>query len=255
MIIRLFRAAGLTIFALIAIWGGITHSDVIFMSGHITQGGNCESGNDSSTVLLIHSNTTDESTTFDDSGAGPNCPHTVNANGNVNHEADQQYFGATSIQGDGSSYLTVPDHADWNFASSDFTVDCWIRLDDVGANNHDLFGQNVDWYLSFNKIVGPYFYHASFSFQQGNTTDWSADTWYHVALVRTGNDFIVFRSGTSVASTTNAAAMPDSGTSLFCLTSGAGGDKLGGYMDEIRVSKGIARWTANFTPPTLAYCD
>ena len=75
------------------------------------------------------------------------------------------------------------------------------------------------------------------------------NTWTHIAFVRTGNDFKLFVNGTQAGSTvTNSSSFTNYAATLYMFY-----DKYAGYADEVRVSKGIARWTTNFTAPTTAY--
>jgi hypothetical protein len=81
------------------------------------------------------------------------------------------------------------------------------------------------------------------------------NTWYHFAFVRYGNIFSHYIDGVlSVSTHTTANSMPDTDSRLVIgqlnYTAGA---SIDGYADEIRISKGIARWTTDFTPPTMAY--
>lgn len=87
-------------------------------------------------------------------------------------------------------------------------------------------------------------------------TSIAIDTWYHIALVRNGNNWHLFLDG-------DEKAMETIDYTLFSGTSPA---RIGvivaastfvnyfnGFIDELRVSNGIARWTSNFTPPSAAY--
>ena len=91
---------------------------------------------DSYTKLLIHSDTSDEATSYSDS-SGQN--HTINRNGTVNHDTAQAKIGATSIRfgGTSSDWLNSGNHADWAFGTGDFTIDFWVRWasGDVGTND------------------------------------------------------------------------------------------------------------------------
>ena len=83
-------------------------------------------GNDEYTKLLIHSNTTDGSTTFVDSSVGGST-HTITANGDVHHETDQAKFGASSIQFDGTGdFFSIPSSSDFAFGTENFTIDFWV---------------------------------------------------------------------------------------------------------------------------------
>lgn len=81
---------------------------------------------DTYTKLLLHCDGTDGSTTFSDNGV---TGHTVTANGNAQIDTAQSKFGNASGLFDGTGdYLTIPDHADWNFGTGNFTIDAWIRF-------------------------------------------------------------------------------------------------------------------------------
>ncbi len=84
------------------------------------------------------------------------------------------------------------------------------------------------------------------------------NTWYHIAIVRNGNNWYTFKDGVIVTSTTNATpiSIPTSGIRIGTGKQGTPGLTsscyFNGYMDEIRISN-TARWTENFTPPIKAY--
>ena len=80
------------------------------------------------------------------------------------------------------------------------------------------------------------------------------NTWTHVAVVRSGSTFTVYINGIADGIVTYAGAIPViSGATLFIGTIDPSVNWLNGYIDELRFSNGIARWTANFTPPTAPY--
>lgn len=218
---------------------------------------------DSYTKLLLHCDGADESTTFTDSSLTPKTQTAVNQ---AQIDTAQSVFGGAAMLLDGTGdYVTSPDHADWNFADGDFTIDLRVRFTATALTDsyQMLVTQAVDannrWFLYWNTDTGINFYAATtgggtlVNFGQGSD-DWSADTWYHVALVRYGNEWDIYRNGTSVASATDASTMPDLAALLSIGVNIYEADYyFDGWMDEIRVSKGIARWTGNFTPPTVAY--
>lgn len=226
---------------------------------------------DSETKLLIHSDTTDGSTSFEDSGGGDNSPHSITPNGNVHHETDESYFGTTSIYFDGSGdYLSMNDNEDWDFGTEDFTIDFWFRpTEDPAASQFPLattyFSGGVfdgGYYIAFNPSK-----HIQFVSYSGNTVQtnkvWvpspaiTLSTWNHLAFVKTGGNLILYINGSSQGPVVNSYSIDSSATS-HPLTIGAidvGGYTAGfdGYIDELRISKGIARWTSDFTPPTREY--
>ena len=209
-------------------------------------------GNDGYTKLLIHSNTTDGSVTFVDSATAK----VITVAGQTHHEIDQYKFGTTSIYFDGAGDdLNLLDHADWYFAGGDFTIDFWIRFNSLAASQmlisqYQAAGER--WNLFFDSVLGITFVvrtgaaNIVFS-QQGNVIGWAIDTWYHVAVVRNGDVWRIYRNGTYLVTTSDVDAVPNYTGLLYIGQMGGGTNYFAGYLDEIRISKGIARWTNNFS--------
>jgi hypothetical protein len=94
--------------------------------------------------------------------------------------------------------------------------------------------------------------------RQNSSPNFAVNTWYHVALVRSGNSWYIFQNGSQLGSTvTNSGAIQDYSGSVYIGKYGFDKSPLyfSGWLDEFRVSKGIARWTSNFTPPASAYSN
>ena len=228
----------------------------------------CLPGNNATTKLLVHSNTTEGSTTFEDSSQGGEHTSDITANGDVQHKIAQKKFGASAIYFDGTGdYLTIADDADWNFAAGDFTLEAWVRLDFLSGESTFFFmADDAANYFVFYYLGGTGMYFAAdnagantIALNVGDAGSWNANEWTHIALVRSGNDFIAFRSGTSVDSTVAAVTLPDLADDLGIGqdsdVGGVSGDDFGGYMDEVLVWKGFARYTDDFTPNEIPYCD
>lgn len=215
------------------------------------------SGIDTNTLLMLHMNGTDGSTTFVDSSASG---RTITPIGNAQIDTAQSKFGGASGLFDGSGDgLSVPDSADWSFGSGDLTLDFWIRFNSVGASQI-LYSQNdgsnavyFQWYqptgiLSFQA-------YASAALTINATAPWSpvVNTWYHVALVRNGGVFKYYVNGAGLTTTTSPnGAIPNVASILSIGSRPDGTGSLNGWLDEVRVSK-VARWTTNFTPDTVEY--
>jgi len=210
------------------------------------------------TKLLLSMNGLDGSTSFPDSATGK----TVTANGNAQIDTAQSKFGGASGLFNGSGdYLSLADSADWAFGSGGFTFDFWVRFPSSPGSAQCVFAQYVDdsntqmvlrtstsWVYQI-KSAG------SFIIEISGSSTINANTWYHIAVTRSGNTFYVFQDGTQIGTGTDADAVPDFAGSAYVGTLGSGTYPywLNGWLDEFRVSKGIARWTSNFTPPTAAY--
>ena len=220
------------------------------------------------TSLLIHFDGTNGSTTLKDNSQ---YNQTITAHGNAQISTAQYKFGGSSGLFDGSGdYLTAPSISAYNFGSGDFTIDCWIRHGsssiDYGILNKGDYDSSTRAFDLF--VYGqsgsrrPYFVYSSdgstTTTVQGSGIDLLADTWYHIAVVRYGTSIKIYVDGTSVAnSTIGTASIYSNSNTLYigAIYNSALGtfSYFNGYVDELRISKGIARWTSNFTPPTSAY--
>ena len=198
-------------------------------------------GVDSYTKVLLHGDGAGAS--FIDSEL---VPKTVTAVGNATQSATQSKFGGKSMYFDGSGdYLDLATSADFGLGTGDFTVDCWVNFSTV---TNAIF---VNTTSSANGFFFQY-YSGAFTFGQNNVgfainTPWtpSTNTWYHVAVTRASGITKGFVNGTQIASVSDTYNYANNILRV--------GESVNGYLDEVRVSKGIARWTSNFTPPTTQY--
>jgi hypothetical protein len=188
--------------------------------------------------------------------------------GTAQLDSSQYKFGTTSLLVDGNSdYITLPDSTDWSFGAGDFTVDFWVNFNNT-SDTQLLLGQYADnnncWYLqkanSGNKLAMSFYSAAGGRGYFLLTNNWSPNTltWYHLAFVRSGSSGFIFINGVSqnvtlitgwgnvgdiAANLTVGAAIFNTGTTYY----------LNGWIDEVRISKGIARWITDFSVPTSPY--
>ncbi|MFC1596308.1 LamG domain-containing protein, partial [Candidatus Margulisiibacteriota bacterium] len=203
---------------------------------------------DSDTKLLLH---------FDD-GDKSASQHTATIYGDpqVNPASSTGNFsGAMYFDGSGD-YLSVADSTDWDFGSDDFTVDFWVNFSSLSSyqvllsvNGTD-YGPNIGYSNSGNTLI-------AWILGGNNSFSWTAatDTWYHVCLVRYGTNLKAFVNGEQIGSTISNSSDITGGSSGIEAAAYSGGNNLTGYLDEVRVSKGVARWTSDFTPPDSPYSE
>jgi hypothetical protein len=99
-------------------------------------------------------------------------------------------------------------------------------------------------------------YYVNSAYAINGTTTIAVETWYHVAVTRSGTNTKMFLNGVQEGPTYTDSTNYSVGNSARPFFGALGTDgslQWYGYFDEIRISKGIARWTANFTPPTAPY--
>ena len=203
---------------------------------------------DAFSKVLLHFDGTDTSTTFtDESGK------TWTSGGNAQIDTAQSVFGGASLLLDGTGdSIHTSDSADFDFGTGDFTIDFRLRYNGSPTGTQTFFSQRSGTKHEF------YYDGSQLYFDSGPTlgVNWtpSSGTWYHIALVRNGNNFMFFVDGTQVGTTqVSASATNNLATDAYIGAREDGSNGLNGWLDEYRISKGIARWTSNFTPPTSAY--
>lgn len=196
---------------------------------------------DSFTKLLLHFKGVDAATTTEDSSATGS---------------------ALSFDGTGD-YLTIPDSDDWDFIG-DFTVDCWVKLNSLSGNYY-IIG-NVDYFdagsLGWGIVYQTAVYNIRFSMNYNGAT-WAVDinavgaitdlNWHHVAVVRNGSAINLYVDGVSVASASYSGTPTSSNAIHVGKQPVNTPNYFSGSIDEVRISKGIARYTSNFTPSTSEY--
>ena len=179
--------------------------------------------------------------------------------GNAKISTGQAKFGNTSMVFDGTGdYFTLPSSSFTPFGAGDFTIECFARFDAI--NGKGLFQLGASYLPS--AVTGP----AVFASVATNnpwriyygTSDAdasvspSADTWYHVAYVRSSGVTKLYVDGTSVISQNDTTNY----TNTFFVIGGGYSSSflMDGYIDEFRISH-MARYTSNFTAPTKAFAD
>jgi len=168
----------------------------------------------------------------------------------------------TAMGFDGTNdYISFPDSTDWDL-NGDFTIDFWINSSNISAYQFPLV------HRAYSAFTGAWHFYISgskFVFSASNnsgtaiisledTTTRTSSTWYHVAIVRSGATANMYVNGSLAVSDTSASGeiSADSAPFIVGYLNNYGG-YFNGILDEVRISKGIARWTSNFTPPTSAY--
>jgi hypothetical protein len=208
-------------------------------------------GIDSYAKLVLHGDGADGSTTITDSGV---TGHTVTPSGNAQIDTAQSLFGGASILFDGSGdYLTVPDHADWDFGTADFTIDFNVRFASVGSFPQTFFSRNgfSEMRLQMDDANTLVLYLMGSEIASRSFTP-VINTRYHIEVARSGTNLRIFVNGVQLGATiTNSTNV--TGTSAILIGQVAGTNFFNGWMEEFRISKGIARHTADFTPPASAY--
>ncbi len=182
---------------------------------------------------------------------------TVSAVANAQLSTTQKKFGTASLYLDGTGdYADVSSNPDFGFGTGDFTIEAFVYPTTTGTYR-TLFdlrtsgGDTGGIILGISDINALYFYFNG-NYRIGPVGSVPINTWSHIELSRVSGNTRAFINGVQVGSTyvdsNNYQTRPfrigadPSGTFAFT-----------GYFDEVRVSKGVGRHSANFTPTTSAY--
>jgi hypothetical protein len=189
---------------------------------------------------------------FDNTGF--NALETV---GDAQIDTTTKKYGTGSMEFDGTGdYLMAVHSPDQNMGGGNWTGECWVY---VTTKNNSVFfakGPNVwEYFFGYDGATLKMFYGGGSS--TSLTDNITLNTWTHVALVRNGSTITAYVNGSSVGSATYTGTYTSTnnlgiGGAIPLLSSGF---VMKGYIDDLRITKGIARYTSNFTAPTKAFED
>jgi len=176
--------------------------------------------------------------------------------GNSQISTVQSRFGGSSMLFDGTGdYLYVPSSINCGYGTGAFTIEFWLYLNTIGV-------QTIISHLSSNPQVKPHIYYSSGIRLYVNGADVITggtvpiSTWTHIALSRNATSTRLFINGTQSGSTYSDSNNYGASSPLIIGDYGVpvtGSNMLNGYIDDLRITRGFARYTANFTPPTTAF--
>lgn len=219
---------------------------------------------DSNSKLLMHFDGANNSTVFTDEKG-----HSFTGFGNARIDTAKSKFGGSSVAFDGSGdYLTTPDSTDWDIWNGDCTIDFWMNLNSLSQNcvlvsqyntaTVDMWQAYMEWTTKrlyiyiYTGAVERAWYYVDFS-------DINFNTWYHIAIERSGSSCLMFINGMARTVTAAIPFKPGIGDISGPLDVGfdryANNSFCNGNIDELRISKGVARWTSNFTVPSSPYSN
>jgi hypothetical protein len=172
-------------------------------------------------------------------------------------------YGTGSMEFDGTGdYLFLGGSAqteNFVFRTGDFTIEMWVYFNSVASGSLFEFrpaSTNGPYPLVYFSSSGVLSYYADGN-SRINSSSVSTGQWYHFALARSGTSTKMFLNGTQTGSTYTDSLnyLCRTGGPLIGVTSGLSSDALNGYIDDLRITKGVARYTTTFTPPSRAFPD
>ncbi len=216
-------------------------------------------------VALLHMNGTDGSTTIIDVKG-----HSFNPNGNAQLDTAQFKFGTASLLLDGTGdFINSTASVDWKMGSGDFTVELWARwnalpasgtsdclvnfIDNAGAfavttlQVDNVAGQlKLFWYIDLTSST-PFIY-----------VNWvpTTNVWYHIAGLKSGDLLRLYVDGTLLDTATGATGtVRDNAPQLWIGQGFTATNPFNGWLDEVRITRGIARYGSSFTPSSTEFSD
>jgi hypothetical protein len=151
-------------------------------------------------------------------------------------------------------YLNIASSQGLNLGTGSFTVEAWVYLNAMSG----------DYFVASSTGSGGGF----FGFRSGTDIGYGrtgiawdyqiasgmvVNTWYHVAWARNGTSLRIFVNGSQVGTTQTTSQAFDLSTTSTAIGSAGANFYLNGYMQDVRITKGLARYTANFSVPTSTF--
>ena len=207
-------------------------------------------------LLLPFDGSNAATTTNDES----NSTHSVTFAGGAQISTAESKFGGSSLylNGDSGTKLTISQSSDFDFGTGDFTIEFWIK---TSLSNNDSqsrrvisFGDNnatrIQIFLSSDGID---FYDTS-SVKVDGDIDVADGNWHHVAFTRSGTSLKGFVDGVQSGSTaTNSTDYDNAAALTIGAYASTGLGRVVGYLEDLRITKGLARYTSAFTAPTSGH--
>ena len=169
--------------------------------------------------------------------------------GNAQIDTAVKKFGTGSMYFDGTDSLTFTGATS---GAGDFTTEAWVNLSallnyNVILDNRASGTSTTGYAFGVTATGAPYLYTSS-GFRIVSSITITANTWNHLALVRSGTTITIYVNGVSGGTYTSSANFSDTNNLI-------GVTPTFGYIDDLRVTNGVARYTTNFTPRSRAFPD
>ena len=203
-------------------------------------------------------------TQFDDySPASPSI--TANYDSHISSKSGVFENSAALFSRQGANdWIAISDSTDNDLGSDDFTIECWFMCVGGGTNGYlvqkGTASGNWSYFIQFREATDSInFYGTSdgTNFDIVNGTSFGStilpNKWYHVAVCRSGNTFSYYINGQKGSTTdTSSASFNNSSVDLRIPESGGFGSTEEVFLQDVRLYKGVAKYSETFTPQKLA---
>lgn len=220
-----------------------------------------------SVASLLHMDGSNGGTTFTDETG-----KTVTVSGSVTTTTSTYKYGTASgdFPGGASDRLSLAADDDLNLGTGCFTIECWFKQNNVTRQYMTLIEKDDgsftagSWTLymnyanssagdiafatrDFSAIGTPMLYSTSGAFDD--------NSWHHVAVIRNGNWWMLFVDGVLKDVDVGTTGITDLSTTTYIGNSKYASRGWTGQIDDVRITKGVARYTTDFTVPSGAFGD
>jgi hypothetical protein len=220
----------------------------------------------SDVLVLLHGYGANNSTTITDNSPSPKTATAVNGAKIVTGVADpfgNSTRGVMSFTASTSSRVELPKGTVWNLPGN-FTIEFWAQQGAISGGLDSMFefgsiSSAGDLGLLYRAGDAKIFM-ATTQEPMSGTFNFTLNLWLHWACVRNGSTVTIYRDGVSVTSKTRTGTLTNvNGAQAGGIYLGdsihAPGRAWNGYISDLRITKDVARYTANFTPPTAPFPD
>ncbi|WP_228778464.1 MULTISPECIES: LamG domain-containing protein [unclassified Polaromonas] len=224
--------------------------------------------NMASVSLLLHADGANGGISFTDSSL---VPKTITRGGNAVTSTAQSRFGGSAIALNGAAgYLSTSSGTSFDVGLGDFTVETWYYANAATTNHQALFtiGNPANYtaaglslgihHLGTSGKLTAFIYGATQYTSVESAGALAVNSWHHIAFVRKNGVLSLYLNGVSQGSV-NANFAANASSTGWMLSVGRYSNEspryVNGFLDDFRFTKGVARYSANFTPPAEAFPD
>ena len=203
--------------------------------------------------VLLHMEGTDDATSFTDSSSNG---RTITKAGNAHVDHGRTKFGLSAMLLDGTGdYLQYTPGA--SFGTGDFCIEAWVYQTNHSGYNYNAAGswRLYTWTDSTLRWYAPASGGTSVGHRFTGSSDAPLNTWYHIAIATASSTATMYLNGTSIGSGSVGNHSTGTPITIGAATGTWSGYGVVGSMDEVRITRGHARYTGNFTAPTTAFPD
>jgi hypothetical protein len=187
---------------------------------------------------------------------------TITLNGDVKSSTTETKYLTSSMYFDGAGdYITMTPSSLFAFGTGDFTIEGWVYITATGDKG--IFQQGTSNFpvTNSNSVAlqitnaspadSEWAIYAANSYHE-STVNYSLNQWYHFAVVRASSTTKLYVNGTEALSIADSVNYTGTYMGVGSIYGAANAQCFVGYIEDFRITKGLARYTSNFTPPTAA---